>query len=128
MNYVFVLAVLAGGAMSLAACWMAWLLLGQNGRILLRLDALGKSGGPLEGDMNGADSEPIDSLTPGTKLREVADWPLRQHIVVARQPWYKRAARRPVALTVAALRWLMLRVALAHSAVATLELRRFKFV
>src|SRR5262249_13623462 len=37
-------------------------------------------------------------------------------------------AGRPVALTVATLHWLMLRVALAYSAVATLELRRFKFV
>ena len=129
MNYVFVLAVLAGGALSLSACWMAWLLLRQHGRLLLRLDALEKRLEPFEGgDATEAAREPIGSLTPAAEPCDVAGQTLRQHMAVARQPWYKRAARKQVALTVATLHWLMFRVALAHSAVATLELRRFKFV
>jgi hypothetical protein len=65
MNYVFVLAVLAGGAMSLSACWMGWQLLRQNGRILLRLDELEKRLNELE--FGGADEPeglPLGSDAP----------------------------------------------------------------
>ena len=38
MNHVFVLGLVAAWAAILMVCWLGWLLLRQNGRILLRLD------------------------------------------------------------------------------------------
>jgi peroxiredoxin len=42
MNYVLIFGIIAGGVLILAVGGLGWQLLGQNGRILLRLDALEK--------------------------------------------------------------------------------------
>jgi peroxiredoxin len=42
MNHVFIFGLIIGWALILAGCWLGWQLLGQNGRILLRLDTLEK--------------------------------------------------------------------------------------
>jgi peroxiredoxin len=42
MNYILILGLMVGWALILAGCCLGWQLLGQNGRILLRLDRLEK--------------------------------------------------------------------------------------
>ena len=42
MNYILIFGLLIGWALIVVGCWLGWQLLGQNGRVLLRLDALEK--------------------------------------------------------------------------------------
>ena len=73
MNHVFVLELNAAWAAILVVCWLGWLLLRQNGRILLRLEALEKR---LEQSGNGDESEagmlPIGSPAPDFELSDLA--------------------------------------------------------
>jgi hypothetical protein len=128
MNHALVLGLLAAGAISLLSCWLAWQLLRQNGRILLRLDALERSFEPSKpGDESGPASLPIASPTRDFKSPAQASPARRELAAPTQRPVLKRIARWPVAVTAATLRWLMLRLASARASLDDFELRHFRF-
>ncbi len=72
MNHFFLLVLIAAWAAILVVCWLGWQLLRQNGRMLLRLDALEKR---LEQSDNGGDEltvPPIGSPAPDFELPALA--------------------------------------------------------
>ena len=73
MNHVFALGLIVAWMAMLLGCWLGWLLLRQNGRILLRLEALEKR---LEQSENGDENEtamlPIGSPAPHFELPDLA--------------------------------------------------------
>src|SRR5215510_277702 len=73
MNYVLVLGLASAWMAMLMVCWLGWLLLRQNGRMLLRLEVLEKrlnqSG---TGDENDAAMLPIGLPAPHFELPDLA--------------------------------------------------------
>jgi hypothetical protein len=117
VNHVFVPGLIAGWATLMAGCWLNWQLLRQNGRMLLRLEALEKR---IEKFESGREDEPerllldppetdfglpdqaVDDYAPveQSKLDSMrrAESPPRRHAWTRKPPLLTRAVRRLMAL------------------------------
>ena len=73
MNHFTILALTFAWLAILAGGWLGWQLLRQNGRLLLRLDDLGKRLDALEfGDERKPDGLPLESVAPEIELPDLA--------------------------------------------------------
>src|SRR5215472_7276421 len=73
MNYLLLIGLTIGCGAVVVLCLLGWQLLGQNGRILLRLDTLEKQLDKLEvGGQRPADHLPINSPAPEFELPDLA--------------------------------------------------------
>src|SRR5215472_19316656 len=71
MNLLLIAAVVLAGAIGFALCWLAWQLLRQNGRILLRLDDLDKRLDAIEFGEPEPEGLALDSLAPEFELPDL---------------------------------------------------------
>jgi peroxiredoxin len=73
MNYLLLIGLTIGCGAVVVLCLLGWQLLGQNGRILLRLDTLEKQLDKLEaGGQRSADDLPVNSPAPEFELPDLA--------------------------------------------------------
>jgi len=126
---MFVLGLFTAGILSAAGSGIGWLLLRQNGRILLRLAALE---GYLEQFDLGDETQTTLQLSGSPESDQVMQGsggpaPSRRSYA-DKLGVPQRVARSLVTATAATLQWIMVRTTLAHAAVKSVELKRFSFV